>query len=309
MAVGPAKVPGPAHFHVVGIEPRGLQRFGRLRLEGAIIALSPAQGIPDAPQLAVQLRRGAALVRAQVAVAGTHGQPVPLPLDRAADHLDGKLKVADHAAQQHQLLKVLLPQHHDVGRDDAEQPQDHRRHAIEMPRTARGAQFAAQLGHRHLDRRLDTVRVDVLVVRRKNQVHQPLPGQQRLVVRQGARIGVEILAGPELRGIDEDAADDPVGMLARDIHQAQVPPVQIPHGGNQGHGLVGQPPATDQLAHRLGGIGALQGNPRLVHVRSLLAPKRAHSIRRNSARRKDNRRCARRERTPGEHRAASPRRP
>jgi hypothetical protein len=59
-----------------------------------------------------------------------------------------------------------------------------------------------------------------------------------------ARIGVEVLAGPELGRVDEEAHHDDVAVVTRLPHQGQMALVEVAHGGDQPDPLA--------LAARLG---------------------------------------------------------
>ncbi len=56
---------------------------------------------------------------------------------------------------------------------------------------------------------------------------------QRAVGFERARIGVKILVGAELRGIDEVRHHDRVGPLPGDADQGEVPFVEVAHGGHE----------------------------------------------------------------------------
>ncbi|GAA3118072.1 hypothetical protein GCM10020001_042500 [Nonomuraea salmonea] len=54
-----------------------------------------------------------------------------------AEDLDGQVEVGDHAADERELLGVLLPEDREVGLHQVEQLEHDRQHAVEVPR-ARG---------------------------------------------------------------------------------------------------------------------------------------------------------------------------
>ncbi len=112
----------------------------------------------------------------------------------------------------------------------------------------------------------ESVRVHLFRTRRIEQVDAGL-GDKRCVGRLVARIGVEILVGPELGGIDEQADHHPVGRRAGRRHQRAMALVQRPHGRHQGDALAGGAPSGDlgaQLGHRAhhrdGAVGPLLGH-------------------------------------------------
>jgi hypothetical protein len=107
-----------------------------------------------------------------------------------------------------------------------------------MPRAERRAQDGGQLAV-HADGRGGRIaaRVHVLDGRRPHHVHLGLL-QQLAVGVEGARILVEVLVGPELQRVDEDADDHAFAQLARLVDQADVAGVQIAHGRHERDGLA-----------------------------------------------------------------------
>ena len=90
-------------------------------------------------------------------------------------------------------------------------------------------------------------------------------GEQFGVARLAAGIGLEILVRAELRGVDEDADHDAVGMQARQLHQRQVALVQRAHGRRKAHTLSRRAPGAHLGAQRLDGPD--DGEGRLRHRR------------------------------------------
>src|SRR5690606_39706659 len=68
---------------------------------------------------------------------------------------------------------------------------------------------------------------------REHEVHALL-GAEREVGVEGARVAVEVLAGPELERVDEDGGDHRVRDLAGFAQVRAVALVQRPHGGDDG---------------------------------------------------------------------------
>ncbi len=68
--------------------------------------------------------------------------------------------------------------------------------------------------------------------------HRLQRAQQLQVAVEVARVGVEVLAGAELGGVDEDAHDG-VARGPRPVHQGEVAGVQGAHGGDQHQGTSG----------------------------------------------------------------------
>jgi hypothetical protein len=73
--------------------------------------------------------------------------------------------------------------------------------------------------------------------------------QLRAVGGRVARVGVEVLVGGELRGVDVDGGDDDVGALPGGGHQRQVPRVQVAHRGHQRHAPAGGAVGAAEGAH------------------------------------------------------------
>src|SRR5919197_3605828 len=80
-----------------------------------------------------QAQRGLPFLRGEVGVPGRHGQPIGLPHDRAAHHLDGEREVRGHPPDQEQLLEVLLPEVGPAPAGPMEQLGHDREDAPEMP--------------------------------------------------------------------------------------------------------------------------------------------------------------------------------
>ena len=79
---------------------------------------------------------------------------------------------------------------------------------------------------------------------------RPAPQPARKVGCEGAGIGREILGRRELRRVDEDRHDDPVGATAGAPHQRQMAVVQRAHGRDQRDLLTGVTPARNAAAQR-----------------------------------------------------------
>ena len=65
-------------------------------------------------------RRARALLGAQVAIARTERQSVGCAYRRRTDDIHRQRQIERHVPHHQQLLVVLLAEHRDVGRDDAE---------------------------------------------------------------------------------------------------------------------------------------------------------------------------------------------
>jgi len=69
--------------------------------------------------------------------------------------------------------------------------------------------------------------------RGEEHIHSHLLGQPGVPL-QVPGITLQVLGGPELGGIDEQAHHQPVADFTGIFHQAQVTLMKIPHGGHEG---------------------------------------------------------------------------
>jgi len=67
----------------------------------------------------------------------------------------------------------------------------------------------------------------------REQVVDARRGQLVAVGLETARIFLEVLAGPELQPVDEDGGHHGVAVVARLLHQRDVPFVEVAHGRHQ----------------------------------------------------------------------------
>ena len=158
---------------------------------------------------------------------------------------------------------------------DVEELRDHRAHAAEVPR-ARGA--AQRVGERLHDHEGVVGRgVHVVHFRVEDDVDAVALADARIAF-EIARVGLVVLARPELDGVDEYRDDDSVARRAGGVHEALVALVQRPHGG---HKPDGEP------------LGLPGGRPGL-HVRNGANDLHGRPPRGFPARPQERRRCARR---------------
>ena len=66
-------------------------------------------------------------------------------------------------------------------------------------------------------------------------------------MRLGTRVGIEVLALPELHGVDVNTRHHGLGMFPRLLHQMHMTGVEIAHGGNEGDALARLAQARDLL--------------------------------------------------------------
>ena len=124
------------------------------------------------------------------------------------------------------LLRVLLAEVRAVGPDDGEELEADGRDAAEVP----GPRLALEAA-RHLldlDPGLEARRVHLLGRRHEDEIDAGLL-ERAQVARLVARVAVEILAGPELRRVHEDADDDDVALGPRGVDERQMARVQRAH--------------------------------------------------------------------------------
>ena len=89
-------------------------------------------------------------------------------------------------------------------------------------------------------------RIHLFAGRHEGEVHAR-GGQLREVFLLCPGVGIEILAGAELRRVDEDADHRAVTHGKRCIDQRHVASVQRTHGGHQSHRLSGSPPPGNRV--------------------------------------------------------------
>ena len=116
----------------------------------------------------------------------------------------------DHPPDHRQLLEILLAEQRDVGPDRQQQLGDDRRDAVEMARAAPRLPSARDTPAT-LTVVAKPVGIDVARPPAATAGRSPPPRASRASASSLPRIAVEVLAGAELRRIDEDRRRDPVG--------------------------------------------------------------------------------------------------
>jgi hypothetical protein len=154
-----------------------------------------------------------------------------------------EIEVAHHPVDDGRLLRVLLAEVGAIGADDVEQLQADGRHAPEMAGPRRPLQRSAEL--LDLDPGLEAVRVELLGGGCEEQV-DPVLGGDRRVPRLVPWIPREVLAGAELRRVDERGGDDDVVLLPGRRDQGQMAVVEPAHGRDEPDGS----PRTEPLQRR-----------------------------------------------------------
>ncbi len=224
-----------------------------------------------------QREGGAPLGGREVAVAAGQGQTVVLADGGDADDLHAEVQVPDHAADQGELLGVLLAVQGDVGTGQVQQLGDDREHAVEVARAGGALQALAHGARGDADLGLATG-VHLVHGGGEHDVRAGLPGELEVGV-QGARVAVEVLALTELQRVDEDGDDDlavPARDTARGADQRGVALVQCAHGHH--HGAAARPHACVQFAggaQQGGGHRASPSVPSVPSVASASTPRRS----------------------------------
>ena len=176
-------------------------------------------------------------------IARGHGEAVRLAHRGRTDDLDGQVEVARHGGDDAQLLVILLAEHGDVGLALDQELGDDRRDPGEEMRACRV--FEADRGlplRHHLDR--ESVRVHVGDRGGPHQIGVLLT-QCLNVRREGSWVGREILAGAELRRVDEDRHHDAGRAPACKTHEGEVAGVQRAHGRHERDGVAVCAPLAD----------------------------------------------------------------
>ena len=167
-----AKVSGRDELEVLRLDVELGHRGAADGGEDRGVALAGGVAGADRLQAAVQRQRAGAVVAGQPHVAAGQGEPVGLADGRADLDPHRDVEVAHDAADDRDLLGVLLAEERDVGLGDVQQLRHDRRHAGEVRRAALGAlQRRADLVDR--DRRREAERVDLAGRRARRGCRRP----------------------------------------------------------------------------------------------------------------------------------------
>ena len=177
------------------------------------------------------------LLSSEVAVAGAAGETIGLAHGGAALDHHRHAQIVEHPAQDHQLLPVLLAEQQPLGPHQAQQPQHHGGHTIEMPGAAGGAEAALQVeGGQHPGQTLRPRRLHQRLIRREQGRSPGLGGQLGIAV-EIAGVAVEVFSRTELQRIDVDTDEGQgrrtAAALRRPADQLLVTGMQSPHGGDE----------------------------------------------------------------------------
>jgi hypothetical protein len=184
----------------------------------------------------------------EILIARAHRETVGLAHGRRADDRDAQAQVRDHATDDRQLLEILLAEDRDVRIDDVEQLRDDGRDAFEMSGTKLAAQDVGNFRHFDARRAIRAVRIDLRDLRHEHEI-APRGLEHRRVLSRRARIVREILVGPELHRVHEDARDETLAVPLRGLDETDVPGMQVAHRRHEHDPFARGPPARDVFAH------------------------------------------------------------
>src|SRR5512135_703576 len=136
---------GHAHLEVIGAEAGGAQRLEAFVLDGCDVAVTPFEAAPCAIERAINGGCLGAFFGTQVAVARTEREAVVRAHRRRPDDLHRQAEVFHRAADDRELLVVLLAEDADVGLHEVQQLHDHSGDALEVAGTERAAEDAGDI--------------------------------------------------------------------------------------------------------------------------------------------------------------------
>src|SRR6185312_368174 len=166
---------------------------------------------------------------------------------RRADNLDGQAEVRDHVPNDRELLKILLAKYREIRLHDVEELGDYRAHAVEVTGTEFAVEQPRELRHHDSRAAAGAFRVHLGDVRHEHEI-AARRGEHSLVLLRRPRIVREIFVRSELHRIHEDAGDEAIAPLARELDETDVPRMQVTHGGHERHALPLTMPALDARA-------------------------------------------------------------
>ncbi len=203
--------------------------------EGVGVALAVGGEVVGEGEGAVEDAGGAALIAVEVAVAAGHGEGVALADGRDGDDVDGQGEVVDHAADDEELLGVLLAEVTAVGRQDVEELEHDGADAakvagavLALKALADGAGLdpRAEAFGVHLGRGGDEEDVDTLST------------EGGKVVLHWAGVGVEVTGVTELGGVHVDGSGDGLALGPGAAQESEVALVEGAHGEDGAEGAL-----------------------------------------------------------------------
>ena len=181
--------------------------------------------------------------------------------DRRTDDFDRQGEIGDEAADDLQLLEILLAEDRDIGQRGDQELGDHGRDTLEMRRPETVFE-SGDGGTGQRDRRRKARRIDFR--HRRGEDGIDADGAELFEIGlECPRISVEIFARRELRRIDEDRDDGALGHLLGDIGERDMARMQRAHGRDERDTARRLAPGGDAAAQH----GDRSENVRLVHAR------------------------------------------
>ena len=234
---------GHAHLEIVGAEPGGAQRLEAFLLDGRDVAVTAFEAAACAIERAIDSGRLGPLLGTEVAIARAEREAVVRAHRRRTDDLHRQAEVFHRAANDRELLVILLAEDADVGLHQVQELHDHGRDTLEVPGAERAAQDAGEIGH--VDDRAagGPERIHLLDGGQEQHVHALALEQRRVVVR-GARVGLVVLVRAELQRVHEHARHHAAAVQVRGADEARVPRVQVAHGRHEGDAFARHAPTV-----------------------------------------------------------------
>src|SRR5262249_5640498 len=158
------------------------------------------------------------------------GEPIFLPYGGAGDDLHVYREVSNHPLDHHYFLSVLATEEGKLRPHDVEQLAHHRCYAAKEFGAAGAFQLVAEAFHDYIAG--ESILIDVGRYRRKDQINTSSKRQLR-VVREIARVFVELVVRRELHRVHEGRDHYDVAHLACAGHQGHVTLVNGAHCGDK----------------------------------------------------------------------------
>ena len=153
-----------------------------------------------------------------------------------ADDFQAEEQIADHAANDGQLLVVFLAEDGGMGTDDVEELGHHGADAAKMAGSLRAAESARKLGFVHESR--IARRIHLVRTRRENRIRAMRSANFQIGLH-GARVFGQVFVRTELRWVNENADHDGAalaGVRACRIDQRSMAGVQRTHRRDEENG-------------------------------------------------------------------------
>ena len=212
----------------------GLQALQGLGFQCGQLGARLHGGVCQRLQGLAQLDGLGAFAGAQVAVARTQGQAIVGAAGGPGNDLNGQGKLLHHLADHHELLVVLAAKH-----GHARASVEHAGKQLHHHRTHPGEKAGAKVPFQNVCQlrvglHLEGLRLGIQVFFAGGKQNVAACSAQLVgVLRQGARVAVEVFVGQKLQAVHEDAGHQRIAQGFGLLHQGQMPFVQVAHGGNK----------------------------------------------------------------------------